>query len=161
MRILFLGILVVAAGLPAYAQSTPIRIAGVQEPPELTGKPKEVKKPTGTQRQFGEMIPELTDGAKAKSARPKLDMFLVQHPDYSDGYFMRAMCDLCTLESQEYASILRDVEKAIFSTHPSSKIETIYEKLTDHYSLRGKLQLLLGRHREALDDLRSGDEDKF
>ncbi len=139
---------VFATVLLAYSQSSPIKIAGVEEPPELSGEPKKIKKLTNAQRQFGEMIPGLTDQAKAKAARPKLSMFIEEHPDYSDAYFMRAMCDFCMLNSREYASILKDIDTAL-STHTA---QTIYN-LTDHYSLRGKVKLMLGQHREAMDDL--------
>ena len=142
---------VFAAALLAHSQASPIRIAGVQEPPELSGEPKKIKRLTGVQRQFGEMIPELTDEAKAKAARPKLNKFVEEHPDYSDAYFMRATCYFCTLSSREYASILKDIDRAI-STH-SAPTASIYENLTDHYSLRGKVKLMVGQYREAMDDL--------
>lgn len=98
------------------------------------------------------MIGELNDEAKAKIARPKLSKFIEDHPDYSDAYFMRAMCDLCILNSREYASALKDIDTAI-STHSATASQTIYDSLTDQYSLRGKVRLMLGQHREAMDDL--------
>jgi tetratricopeptide (TPR) repeat protein len=151
-RLLVVSLVVaIGTGLLAHSQSSPIKIAGVQEPPELSGEPKKVKKLTDAQRQFAEMIGELTDEAKAKAARPKLNKFIEEHPDYSDAYFMRAMCDFCMLNSREYGSILKDIDTAI-STH-SAPTAPIYGNLSDHHSLRGKVRLILGQHREAMDDL--------
>jgi tetratricopeptide (TPR) repeat protein len=131
-----------------------IRIAGVVEPPELSGEPKQLRQMTPEQKEFGELIGTFSekDRAKTEAARVRLSAFIQQHSTYSDAFFLRATGDLCILESNDYASLLRDVEMAI-STHPSNLGQTIYETLTDHYSLRGKIKLLLGRQREALDDL--------
>jgi tetratricopeptide (TPR) repeat protein len=152
MRRLFFCALVVAAGLPAYSQSSPLKIAGVLEPLEFSGQPKQVKKQTETQKQLAAMVGELSDKTKAKAARPTLNKFLEEHPGYSDAFLMRAVCDLCTLQIRDYPSILKDIEASI-STYSSSTDESFHDKLTNHYLLRGKLKSLLGQHRDAIDDL--------
>jgi tetratricopeptide (TPR) repeat protein len=150
-RLLGLSLLI-ATQLLALPQASPVKIAAVPEPPELTGEPKKVKQLTEAQRQFGEIISELYDENKAKAARPKLSDFIQRHVDYSDAYFLRAMCDLCTLKSRDYASLLKDVEAAI-STHSSLTSQTAYANLAPHYSLRAKMRFATGQYREAMDDL--------
>jgi len=148
-----LGIsLLIASQLLAFPQLSPVKIAGVAEPPELTGEPKKIKKPTEALRQFAEVTGDVLDKDKAKAARPKLNDFIQRHPDYSDAYFMRAMCDLCVLNSHDYSSALTDVELAI-STHPVFTGQTAYDNLTPHYSLRAKIRLAMEQYREAMDDL--------
>lgn len=151
-RSLYVCILLIATQPMVFSQSSPSRIAGVDEPPELTGEPKRIMKLTGAQRQFGEIVGELSDGEKAKAARPKLNELIEEHPDYSDAYLMRAMCDLCMLDGRDYASALRDVAMAI-STHSANAGQTMYGNLADHYSLRGKIEFALGQYREAMNDL--------
>jgi len=110
------------------------------EPAELNGEPKKVRKSIEAQQQFGKIIEEFKDEEKSKALRPKLNKFI----EDSDAYSMRAMCDLCILNSREYASVLKDIDTAI-STHSSPTSETIYAKLTDHYSMRGKIEFTTGR----------------
>ena len=131
-----------------------ISMAGVVEPPELTGEPKKVFQASAAQREFGEITKRLStkDQEKAKSARSDLAKFLQLHPAYSDAYVIRATADLCVLGRRDYVSALRDINMAI-STYSSPRSESIYDDLIDHYSLRGKIEMILGQKREALDDL--------
>jgi len=150
--LLTVGTLLIATQLLAFSQSSSIRITGVVEPPELTGEPKQVKKLTETQRQFGKIVTELKDEKTASAVRPNLTAFIETHPNYSDAFFLRAECDLCMLHSRDYVSILRDVEAAI-STHAIGQSESMYDNLVDQYSMRGKLRFALGKYRESVDDL--------
>jgi tetratricopeptide (TPR) repeat protein len=124
------------------------------EPPELTGEPKTIKRLTEAERQFGEIVKNLGDQEKAKAVRPKLNEFIQRHPGHSDAYMMRALCDLCTLKGRDYASGLKDIEAAV-SMHPSnlSQGQTMYEKLTDHYSLRAKIHFANRQYQAAMNDL--------
>jgi len=115
-----------SAALPTFAQTA--RIDGVSEPPELSGEPKKVTKPPEALEQLFEIIDHLgTDDAEAKIALAKLDEFLKQHPDYSDGYFLRATFNACTLNGHDFNSITSDVQAAM--SHPGE----VYNQ-TDYYS---------------------------
>ncbi len=133
-----------------------ISIAGVIEPPELAGAPKQFIKPTPTLREFGDIVTSISekDKDKSKVAEEKLSKFIEQHPTYSDALFLRATINLCILDNRDYPSILRDINASI-STHESGGRETLYSDLTDHYSLSGKVKMLLGQRKEALTDLES------
>lgn len=141
-----------AISLVALAQS-PIRIAGVEEPPELTGEPKPFTKPPETFRELADVFPTNEKNAdKARIGIEKLTKVLRENPDYSDGYFMRAMFNRCMLNSNDTEGILQDINTAI-STHSVQKFPGAYDSLADHYSFRAKVEFDNGRHREALDDL--------
>jgi len=131
-----------------------INIAGVIEPPELTGAPKQFIKPTPTLREFGAIVTSISekDREKSKAAEDKLSKFIEQHPAYSDALFLRATINLCILDNRDYPAILRDINASI-STHQSDRNDNIYSDLTDHYSLSGKVKMLLGQRKEALSDL--------
>jgi|SRR5215472_36522 len=76
--------------LPAFAQTNTLRISGVSEPPELTGEPKKVTKPSDADMELYEIIGHLKDEQETKSILPRLDEFIKNHPDYSDAFFLRA-----------------------------------------------------------------------
>jgi tetratricopeptide (TPR) repeat protein len=131
-----------------------ISIAGVTEPPELTGEPKPTAKPTAAQREFYEIVTAISDKDKPKTeaALPRLDKFIQQHAEYSDAFLMRATINVCVLGSRDYTSALRDINKAI-STHSLPNGQSLDDELTDRYSFRGKLNMLMGKQQQALNDL--------
>src|SRR2546425_883865 len=109
--------LLLAATLPAFSQTASIKIDRVSEPPELTGEPKKVDKPSEADSQLLEIIGHLKGQDETKSTLPKLDQFIAQHPGYSDAYFLRATCQACILNSREFGSISNDVRAAM--SHPA------------------------------------------
>jgi tetratricopeptide (TPR) repeat protein len=153
-------ILLAAISLVSFAQS-PIRVPGVDEPPELTGEPKQVTTPPEALRELADVFPtNEKDADKAKIGIEKLTKVLRENPDYSDGYFMRAMFNRCMLNSNDTESVLRDIDTAI-STHSAQRFPGVYKSLADHYSLRAKVEFDTGQHREALDDLEKAVRQKI
>jgi tetratricopeptide (TPR) repeat protein len=148
--------LLIATSFLASAQSSPIRIAGVDEPPELAGEPKKLIPVSDTLRQFEKIMDQWSknDPAKIKALRPELDAFIRQHPDYSDAYTTRAMGDLCYLKSKDYSPIIADITKAI-ETHSPERSENSENtlSLSDLYAIRGELQYQMGRYQDAMADL--------
>lgn len=140
--------------LPAEISASALRIPGVVEPPELTGEPKLLKRPTPAQQAFASLIKNFNEKDKEATRQhlPELNKFIEERPLYSDAYLMRALVNGCILESQDFASLLHDVDMAI-STHSAFAEETTYDNLADHYSLRGKVNLAMGRRQEAMNDL--------
>jgi tetratricopeptide (TPR) repeat protein len=139
---LILHILLVA--LPTFAQSTTAKI--VSEPPELTGAPKKVTKPSNADTELFEITRHLKDENEIKSTLPKLDEFIQRHPDYSDALFLRATCKACILNSNDFTSIQNDVEAAM------SRSGQVYNN-TDYYSLLGKIEFAKANYAKAVDYL--------
>lgn len=143
------------------AQSNSIRIAGINEPPELTGEPKKFIKPPEALRELADVFPtNEKDADKARLGIEKVSRVLQQHPDYSDGFLMRALFSRCMLNSTDTDSLLRDIDTSIL-THAGQPFPTAYETLADHYSLRAKIKLDNGRYREAVDDLEAAMRQKI
>jgi tetratricopeptide (TPR) repeat protein len=131
-----------------FSQTAPLKIEGVSEPPELTGEPKEFVKPTDTDSEFYEIVVHVkdTDDSETRASMAKLDEFIKRHPDFWDAYFLRATCQSCILNSNDFNAIASDVRATM--SHQSK----IYSA-TDYYSLLGKLALATGQYGEAMDDL--------
>src|ERR1700687_3416862 len=132
---------------PALSQTASIKISEVSEPPELTGEPKEFVKPTEMDKEFYEIVQHVkdTDDSETRASLRKLDEFIVQHPDYSDAYFLRATCRACILDSRDFSAIVSDVQATM--SHSSQLYST-----TDYYSLLGKIALAMDQYHEAMDD---------
>lgn len=149
-----------AVPLLALAQS-PIRIAGVQEPPELTGEPKKFTPPSEALKQFAQALPKDDKNIEeVKIGRDRLTKLLQENPDYSDGFLWRAMFNRCMLNSDNTEDILRDVNAAI-ATHAKQMLPGAYEHLADHYSFRAKVQFDTGHYQEAINDLEAAMKQNF
>ena len=150
---LLCGLLVVAEFV-ADAQPS-IRIAGVEEPPELTGEPKKVTEPPEAWRHLmANSLPKEEKKGENAAALKFLNEAVREVPDWSDGYFWRATVNRCILRTTDTESVLSDVNMAI-STHATQKIERMegWGSLASHYGFRAKLDLDTGHYREAMDDL--------
>jgi tetratricopeptide (TPR) repeat protein len=147
--------LLIAVSFVASAQSNPTRIAGVDEPPELTGQPKKLPTPSEVLLQFKTVMDKWKDNdtEAIKSLQPDLDRFVQQHPDYSDAHLLRAHADYCVLNSKDYSGILKDIDVAIKTHTLSGTMPSMYDKPTDHYSLRAKLYFSTGHTQQAMTDL--------
>lgn len=62
--------------LPILAQTDNLKIVGVSEPPELTGAPKKVIKPSDADTELFETIGHLKNEDETRSTLPKLDEFI-------------------------------------------------------------------------------------
>jgi hypothetical protein len=61
LRSVIFSILLIVSSPGAFSQSSSIRIAGVSEPPELTGEPKKVSQPTEDDVQFFKLLGNKND----------------------------------------------------------------------------------------------------
>lgn len=134
---------VLLAALPTFAQITAPKINRLSEPPELTGAPKKVVKPSDADSELFEIIGHLKSEDETKSILPKLDEFIERHANYSDALFLRATCKACILNSQDFTSIRNDVEAAM------SHSGQVYNN-TDYYSLLGKIELAKASYVQAV-----------
>jgi tetratricopeptide (TPR) repeat protein len=151
MRSTFLlCVAILAAAVPAFSQSTLIKIGGVSEPPELTGDTKVVTKATPAEKQLMEIVGHMKDKDETKSVLPALNRLIAQYPDYSDAYFLRATSEACVLDSHDFGSIATDIEAAMSRSGVS-----IYNT-TDYYSLLGKVEMEKAEFGQAMNDLEKG-----
>jgi tetratricopeptide (TPR) repeat protein len=140
----------------------PVRIPGVDEPPELTGEPKTV--PPEPSKAWNEWLkipnPRFVEEAgrnwDAQTTRLKIADFIRRHPDFSDAYAARAIIDLRILRSTDYAAILNDIHRALTLDSP----DKVHEP-AELYSLRASVEYRTGRFREALDDLEKAMRDDY
>src|SRR5258707_1196152 len=102
-KTIFIVSILLAAPLSMFAQADQVRVAGVSEPPELTGEPKKVNKPSDADRQLFEVVQHVGDENEMKATLPKLNAFIAEHPDYSDAYFFRATCAACIFDTQDFS----------------------------------------------------------
>ena len=145
--------LIVAAQIVAFSQPSSIRIAGVGEPPELTGEPKKYTPPSPVMKAFDDAFPKDEKNIEqVKISVEKLTGLLRENPDYSDGFLMRALFNRCIVNSADTEGILNDINAAI-STYATQKLPRAHASLADHYSLRAKLEFDTSHYRDALDDL--------
>jgi len=71
----------------ALSQPSSIRIAGVDEPPELTGEPKKYTPPSPVMKAFDDALPKDEKNIEqVKISVEKLTELLRENPDYSDGF---------------------------------------------------------------------------
>lgn len=149
-----LGVISLACLSLAISQTNPLIVPGVDEPPELTGKAKEVLPPSATDQEFFDALKNIkeNDSQSLRVAIVDLNRFLKAHPNSSDAYLMRATVNICMLDGHDYAAALADVDTAI-TKHKSSRTASMYSNLADFYSLRSRLNFSLGHFREAMSDL--------
>ncbi|SRR6266571_1167318 len=131
---------------PVFPQAGTPGISRLSEPPELSGDPKKVNKPSEADSRLFEIIGHLKDEAEIKATLPKLDEFIRNHPDYSDALFLRATCTACILNSRDFTPIQSDVKAAM--SHPGQ----VYNN-TDYYSLLGRIEFAETNYNQAMGDL--------
>jgi tetratricopeptide (TPR) repeat protein len=105
-----------------------------------------------------EFLKDPRDQKKFKEGLQKLDKFMLQHPDYSDGYFMRAMYLYYGVPgSKDYAKILDDLNSAI-KFHSATTSESAYENTAAMYAWRAKIHKKRGNLQEAIQDVETAIE---
>ena len=138
--------------LGAASQSDPTRIKGVDEPPELLGQPPDIPKSSDVEELYFKVVGQLVGKTAESVDLVAINAFLSAHPSYSGAYYERAVFLLCTRNSHDYPSILKDADAAI-TTQPLSPEGIKFSNLTEFYSLRAKLNFLSGQYKAAADDL--------
>jgi tetratricopeptide (TPR) repeat protein len=127
------------------------------EPPEFDVETKkEVVKPSQADTEYFEVLGTIKSDAETKAAMPALDAFIEKYPDYAEARYFRANCNACTLNSQDFGSIVADLNFTI--AHSG----VIY-KATDSYSLLAKIEFAkhsYGQAVELLDKAMTRDLDE-
>ena len=79
--------------LASDVDASALRIPGVVEPPELSGEPKIIKKPTPAQQAFMAIIKNFNNNIETSHKHlPELNQFIEELAlYYADAYFMRAL----------------------------------------------------------------------
>ena len=115
------------------------------DPPEFDIETKkEVVKPSQADTEYFELLGTVKSDAETKGAMPRLDAFIEKYPDYADARYFRATCNVCILNSRDFAPILDDLNFAI--AHPG----TIYNT-TDSYSLLAKIGFAEKNYAQAVE----------
>lgn len=143
--------LALAARMGLVGQSPSTTIAGVDEPPELSGPGKHFTPPSPTLVEFGKIMQNVNENDREKTSvtRSALSHFIEDHSTFSPAYGMRAMCDFCLLASENYDVIEKDVQKALNTLSPELGVFSS----SDLLALRAKIRFEQRRFAEALDDL--------
>jgi len=134
------------------SQKTPasgIRIAGVVEPPELTGEPAVVKEVSTSEGRIDNIAQtDWNDPEKVKSVSEELSEIITLLPDYSDAYFLRATAR-CSLNSGDHSGISGDIVAAIkyYPRHDNRY------SLTAMIEMKSKVEYAAGHYRAAIEDL--------
>jgi tetratricopeptide (TPR) repeat protein len=135
--------------------------AEAADPPELAGPPKTFPAPTEAQRELLAAFPKDTkDPAQVGAGIAKLTALLNEHPDLSDGFFLRATFSHCLLEAHDDDSALKDIRAAI-ATHSAQPPPRLYDSTADEYALAAKIEFDSERYAEALSDLEAATKAKI
>src|SRR5262249_40380532 len=88
-----------------------------------------------------------------KQSIEKLSAILAQHPDWSEGFYLRSLFKRCLLQETDLNAVLKDLDAAI-SMHSRQRFPRLHKDgLKDFYSLRANTHFAAGRFRQAMDDL--------
>jgi tetratricopeptide (TPR) repeat protein len=131
-------------GLP---QSASLRIAGVAEPPEMTGPPQVAIHPTPADQQFLDALGNTKNEKEMPARLPLLDKLIADHPDYADAYSFRAYIGACMVNPPNLRQAESDVTEA--QSLGGGKAFDDQTRL----SLLGKIALADGDDKRALDNL--------
>jgi tetratricopeptide (TPR) repeat protein len=147
MLLAFLSGLLLATPFVVFAQSPSARITGIHEPPEFTGGAKQPKRPSEPERLLAAVRVEDPDyTAKLLST---IDEVIRHYPEYPDSYSMRVDHKYC-VNGSEYPGLMVDIDNSI---RYGSLVPDNASFLQDLYAERGKIELVRGNHRRAIEDL--------
>lgn len=133
-------------------------ILSAQEPFEFTGRSNRRQTASPKEKAFYQQMIDamkpLGDGKNSDSTRKvtlKLTDLLKLHPDYSDGFLLRATTNLQMKTGKDYQQVIEDINKAI-SLRSVSPYESAYKNTAPHFSMRAKAEKQLGNYKAAVDD---------
>jgi tetratricopeptide (TPR) repeat protein len=155
--ILFIIASVVA--IPLLAQNVPSRrqTRAVVDPVELSGQPKKLIVVTPAKRAFAQsaLMEQLNskDPSVLATAEREITSFIQQDPTDTDFFIMRATVS-CEIAGSSKEAILRDIDTSIKLWKPNQN--SAFDSLRDHYAQKAKVDFLLGRYTDALNDLDAG-----
>ena len=129
----------------------------VAGPFELSGPPKKPIVLTPTKRAFAQsgVLEKLNskDPSVLASAVHEITSFIQKDPTDSDLYFMRATVS-CEIAGSNKEAMLSDVATSMKLWRPGD--DTAFDSLTGHYAAKAKIEFLLARYLEAMNDLDAG-----
>ena len=144
------------AAIPLSAQTVPSRrqTRAVVDPVELSGPPKKPIAITPAKRAFAKsaVMEQLNskDSSVLATALRGITSFIQQDPTDTDFFFMRATVS-CEIAGSNKETILRDIDTSIKLWKPNEN--NVFDSLRDHYAQKAKVEFLLGRYADALNDL--------
>jgi tetratricopeptide (TPR) repeat protein len=145
--------------VPIAAQNAPPhRLSrGVIDPFELRGQPKTLVVLSPAKRALTQItvLEKLNskDPSVLASALSDLTSLIQQAPTDADLFIMRAIAS-CEIAGSNKEAILRDIETSIKLWKPNEN--SAFDSLRDHYAGKAKVEFLLGRYVDALNDLDTG-----
>ena len=158
MRVIRLYFLIVVTTISLPAQTASSRHqTKVVDPSELAGPPKKIIVLTPTKRAFAQsgVMEQLQskDPSVLASISRQITSFIQQDPNDSDFYFLRSNVS-CEIPGSNKESMLNDINTAIKLWKPGET--TAFDSLSGHFAMKAKIEVLLGRYADALNDLDSG-----
>ena len=154
-----LSVIVVLATIPLSAQNLSSRrqTRTVVDPVELSGPPKKPIAVTPARRAFAQSAAmnhlESKDPSVLATTLREITSFIQQDPTDTDFFFMRATVS-CEIAGSNKEAILRDIDTSIKLWKPNEN--SAFDSLGDHYAVKAKVEFLLGRYADALNDLDAG-----
>jgi hypothetical protein len=140
--------------IPAFASDgDPLNLASGPDAEVKAAIPSEAEKSMYKDlRDCMEFLKNPKDQERFKQGLQKLDKFIVEHPDYCDGYYMRSLCLYDLPGSKDYTKILDDLNTAI-KLHSATTPNSAYENTAAMYAWRAKIQKERGNLQGAIEDL--------
>ena len=154
-----LCVTVVLAAIPLSAQNAPSRrlSRAVVDPVELSGPPKKLVLLTPTKRAFAQSAVQerlnSKDPSVLASVLSDITSFIQQDPTDTDFYLLRATVS-CEIAGSNKETMLNDINTSIKLWKPNEN--SAFDSLRNHYALKAKIDFLLGRYADALNDLDAG-----
>ena len=154
-----LSVIVVLATIPLSAQNVPSRrlSRAVVDPVELSGPPKKPIILSPAKRAFAQSAAmnhlESKDPSVLATTLREITSFIQQDPTDTDFFFMRATVS-CEIAGSNKEAIFRDIDTSIKLWKPNEN--SAFDSLRDHYAGKAKVEFLLGRYADALNDLDAG-----
>lgn len=154
-----LVVIFVLVAIPLSAQTVPSRrqTRAVVDPVELSGPPKKPIAITPAKRAFAQsgVMEQLNskDPSVLETALRGITSFIQQNPTDTDSFFMRATVS-CEIAGSNKETILRDIDTSINLWKPNEL--SAFDSLRDHYAQKAKVEFLLGRYADVLNDLDAG-----
>jgi tetratricopeptide (TPR) repeat protein len=145
--------------IPLAAQNAPSRrlSRAVVDPAELSGSPKKFVPLTPTKRAFAQSAVaeklDSKDPSVLASVVSDITSFINQDSTDTDLYFFRATV-ACQVPGSNRDLMFRDISNSIKLWKPNEN--SAFDSLRNHYAMRAKIEFLLERYADAINDLDAG-----
>jgi hypothetical protein len=93
---------------PTVAQSGPVLVPGVSEPPEMRGSPKSFTEPSPADTAFFDVLKQAGKGFTDVNL-PLLDKFIVDYPTYANAYYWRANAEACGIKPSRLLFLIKAI----------------------------------------------------